>query len=275
MAPPSPSDRRAPVIHPGSPPPRSGTPRSGTPKSGGSDSGGPTSGAGDSGSGGSGNAGGPWWKRRGVIIGAGVLALIVVVGIAVLVLAGGDSASGPKASTSVDLPPGTATVESAGGPIPFPADARDQILQTVSAYVDAATVKPLRTAKVDPTALAAVFEPVAATKLTGPDRAVLVDEGLPKATGAVKVKSLAPVNLTALAGGDGKLVVVSVDVDLQSSSATAKGLVHIARKGSLVLGQDQAGAWKIIGWTLNVDRSGPGVPVDPAATTTTTKAASK
>jgi hypothetical protein len=142
----------------------------------------------------------------------------------------------------------------------------------LAAYVEAASVKPLRTGKVDDTALAAIFDPASVAKLTGPDRTTLVDEGLPKSAGNIKATS-PPVNLIALAGTDGKVILANATFDLQIVTKVPKGVVRIQRTGSMLFTLVQ-GAWKITGWHLSVDRNAPGLPVTPTsapAPTTTSK----
>jgi hypothetical protein len=198
----------------------------------------------------------------------GVVVLVAVVAVAAFVLRGDDASdSGPQfeASTSVDLTAGEAKVESVGAPVEFPAELRDQLLSSIGTYVDDAIVKPLRAGKADGAALTALFDQAAVARLAGPDRAILLDEGLPKAVGKIRITT-PPVALTGLAAADGKVLLATASLDLQVSARARKGVIDIHRAGTLVFALDLTGAWKIAGWTLTVERAGPGV------TTTTTAA---
>ena len=156
----------------------------------------------------------------------------------------------------------------------LPDDVRDQVMATLTGYLDAATVKPLQTGTADPAALASALAPAVTARLTGPDRTVLLDEGLPKSVSKIVVDA-APVKLTGLADSDGKVVVVTANLDSTTTTKTAKGKVSIKRAGDLVL-TPADGTWKISGYTLTVDRLGRGLgvttptataPVTPGATT--------
>ena len=197
-----------------------------------------------------------------------MLVLVALVAGAAFVLRSDDPEdSGPKfeASTSVDLTAGETKVESVGAPVEFPAELRDQLLSSIGTYVDNAIVKPLRAGKADDAALTALFDQAAAARLAGPDRAILTDEGLPKAVGKIRITT-PPVALTGLAAADGKILLATASLDLQISARARKGVVDIHRAGTLVFALDLTGAWKVAGWTLTVERVGPGV------TTTTTVA---
>jgi hypothetical protein len=174
-----------------------------------------------------------------------------------------------KASTAVDLQAGEATVSAVGNPVEFPADVRDQVLTTLGAYVETGVVAPLRQGKADDAALATAFDPAAITRLSGADRALVLDEGLPKAVGRVSVTT-PPVPLNALVDRDGKVVAISAGVQLAVNARAAKGTVQINRTGSFVLAPDAGGAWRITGWTLSTDRGGPGVTPAPAGSDSTT-----
>ncbi len=159
----------------------------------------------------------------------------------------------------------------AGKPDALPDAVRTGVLATIAAYLKTAGTTQAPTAA--DTALAPLMTAAAAGRLTGTDRVTLLDEGLPTATGKVKVAS-APVGLTALADDGGAIVLVTAGLDATTTIPTAKGKVTVHRKGSLVLVPD-AGTWKIQGYDLAVERVGKklgptaGTTV-PAAPTTTT-----
>lgn len=186
-----------------------------------------------------------------------------------------NAARSPK--SVVKLTPGEVTVYKVGdAPETIPEDTRTAVLATLASYIKAATVKPLQTGKVDDATLAAVLAPGAAARLGGPDRAVLLDEGLPRATAKVKVAA-SPVALTGLADDRGAIVVVTANLDANATTKTARGKLGVKRSGEMVLEPDN-GTWKITGYTLTVDRTGKGaktttattVPAAPAAPTPAT-----
>jgi hypothetical protein len=138
-------------------------------------------------------------------------------------------------------------------------------------YVDDATVRALHTGKVGAD-LATVVDPGVTAQLAGPDRAVLVDEGLAKATAPVDVRGPA-VPLTALVGADGKPLVVIATVQLDVTTKSGRGAVHIVRAGDLDFVPAADGTWQLTGYDLTVHRDGKGVPGGSSQTagrTTTT-----
>jgi hypothetical protein len=161
---------------------------------------------------------------------------------------------------------GDVTVYKVGNdPETIPDDVRTKVLAAVSTYVNAATVKPLQTGAVDDAALATTLGPAAMQRATGLDRVTLVDEGIPKATGRIRVNTL-PVKLTALADASGRIVVVTAVFDSIARTRTAKGGVTISRKGELVF-TPEGDTWKIDGYDLAVERSGKGLALPTTATT--------
>ena len=173
-----------------------------------------------------------------------------------------------KPTPVVTMTSGDVTVYKVGdAPDTIPDDVRTAVIATLTGYVNAATVMPLQQGAVDDAGLATALAPAVAARLAGPDRAVLVDEGLPRAKPTSKVKVTAtPVALTGLADGAGSVVVVTATVDTTTTAKTTKGKLVIKRTGDLVLEPDN-GTWKITGYTLNVDRAGKAVR--PTTTTTT------
>ena len=198
-----------------------------------------------------------------------------MVAAAAFLLLRSDSAenAGPelRASTSVDLQPGELTVAAVGNPAEFPTDVRDLVLSTLGAYVDHGVVNPLRNKTADEAMLATVFDPGALARLAGTDRALVLDEGLPKAAGKVSVTT-PPVAMTALEDGDGKVVLVSASIGLTVEAQTKKGRLEILRSGTLVFAPDDTGAWKITGWTLATERGGKALGPTTSTTTPTTAA---
>jgi hypothetical protein len=161
---------------------------------------------------------------------------------------------------------GDVTIYKVGNaPDTIPDEVRAKILAAVSTYVNAATVKPLQTGVVDDASLGTTLGPAATFRAGGPDRATLVDEGIPKATGRIVVNTL-PLKLTGLADGDGRIVVVTARLDSIARARTERGAITISRKGDLVFTPD-GDTWKIDGYDLSVERSGKGLVVPTTATT--------
>ena len=196
---------------------------------------------------------------------------------AVAAPAGATTGAAKKPKPIVKVSAGDLTVYKVGdNQQPLPDAVRDQVMATLTGYLNAGTVKPLQTGTADPAALATALAPTVTARLTGADRGVLLDEGLPKSVSRI-VLNAAPVKLTGLADGDGKIVVVTANLDATTTTKTAKGKVSIKRAGDLVLTPAADGSWKISGYTLTVDRLGKGLgaagtptptaPVTPGATT--------
>jgi hypothetical protein len=210
--------------------------------------------------------------RWGLVAVLAVLGVVVVAAAAFFLLRKDSTENaGPefKASTAVDLQPGATKVETVGFSGELPADVQSQVLSTLGNYVDNGIVAPLRTGKATDASLANAFDAAALARLAGPERAIVLDENLPKAVGRITVTTPA-VPMSALVDRDGKVLLVTTDVQFAVKARTAKGFTEINRTGSFVFAPDESGAWKITGWTLTTDRGGPGVTPAPAASDTTT-----
>ena len=212
-------------------------------------------------------------SRRGLIIMVVVIGPIIGLGV-YLLLGLTEGSTGPtySASESVNLAAGPTamnTVSFAGGT--FSPDVSAAVMTTLGEYAESAMVTPLRKGKPASAALANVFDAPALARLSGPDRTVVLDEGLPRAVGKIDVSS-PPIPLTGLADASGNTILVSADVKLTAKARTEKGVFGVTRVGTFVLAPDASGIWKITGWTLATDRRGPGTSVAP--TTTDTKESS-
>jgi hypothetical protein len=206
----------------------------------------------------------------------GIAAVLVIAILAFVVLSGGGGggkqAATLKASTAVDLKVGDAKVEGVNFSkvVTISDDAKNKILAGLGTYVENAIVQPLRTGKADDTKLVTTFDAAGAAKVPA-DRAILTDEGLPKAVGEIKVTT-PPVALTGLSDFDGNLILVSAAVDFHVTSRAEKGTTKIRRAGTFVFAPDPGGDWKITAWTIGVIRNGVGVSTvttTPGAPTTT------
>lgn len=208
-----------------------------------------------------------------------MVAAAVVAAVAATTLGAGPvgAARGPKAVVKI-APGETAVFATGGGPDALPGEVTTGVMAAIDGYLADAAARPLQKGRPgDEARLATVLSPAVMARLAGTDRTVLVDEGLPKATGTVKVTAK-PVVLTGLADGSGKVVVVTAGLAATTRTRTAKGPVTITRTGDLVLRPDD-GTWKIVGYALTVDRVGKGLgtadstaPSTPAASTPTSVA---
>ena len=146
-----------------------------------------------------------------------------------------------------------ATVESVHPPPPpFPDDVKAAVGATLDRYLQAAVLGPLRSG--GPAGdLGPVFSGRARGRVDGPDRAALVDEGMPAAR-SLRAEA-ATVRLEALAGADGAMAVVTAAVELQLRAGDDDDPVTIARRGHLVLVPEGDG-WKIDGYDVRTTRDG-------------------
>ena len=162
----------------------------------------------------------------------------------------------------VDLVVGEVRNENAGFPAQLPPEVQDQVMTTVGAYVKAALLDVVSEGEPGGD-LATVFDAGAAARLTGPDRAVLVEEGLPELTGDFE-PSAQPVVLTGLSDGTGAFVLVSAFFNYAANAEVEGGRVTITRATELTMVPEGAN-WKITGYDVVVTRDSPGT-----GTTTTT-----
>jgi hypothetical protein len=169
------------------------------------------------------------------------------------------------ASTTATLPLAT-TFRLAGAEVPstgakaLPDAVTSGVLATLNRYLAGAVVGPLKSGTAAPD-LPALFTGAAAQRLTGPDRATLVEEGGPASGRSVRVDDAAA-TLTALLAPDGSISVVAAKVDVVLRAGGAGTATRVARSGELVLIPD-GGVWKIDGYDLKVTRD----PVAPATST--------
>jgi hypothetical protein len=137
------------------------------------------------------------------------------------------------------------------------------VLSTLNQYLEAGVLTPLFSG--GPAGdLAPFFTSPAVDRVTkGPDRAAFIDEGLPPTADVRADASVA--TLTALAGTDGTVSVVSASVDLRLTGQANGAPVTVRRTGDLVLLPD-GGTWKIDSYDIQATRT-----VADAATTTTAR----
>jgi hypothetical protein len=175
-------------------------------------------------------------------------------------------------TTTTQTPSGTTAFTAtafdlhAAGPVsPAAFDAaRAGVLDTLNRYLEAAVLTPLRSG--GPAGdLTPLFTKPAVDRVmsVGPDRFAFIDENLPP-VGDLH-KEAAAAGMTALAGEDGAVSVVTAGLDLRLTGRVGGEPVSITRTGELVLVPD-AGGWRIDGYDLKVTRTLPS-----GATTTTAR----
>ena len=195
---------------------------------------------------------------------------LVAFAAAVAIGACSSGGSKPAAPPPTEPPPAPIAWQITGGEVhavrpPGPAmadDVRAKVTATLERYLADAVVGPLRSGQ--PAGdLGPVFTAPALGRVHGPDRAALVDEGLPPATGLRS--QAASAHVAALAGDDQAVTVVAAAITLHLHTGGADS-VAIVRTGDLVLVPDGDG-WKIDGYDIRTTRDS----ADGGATTTTAR----
>jgi len=127
------------------------------------------------------------------------------------------------------------------------------VLDTLNKYLDAAILTPLRTG--GPAGdLTPFFNAPALERVVpgGPDRFVFIDENLPPVSALRSERAVA--GLTALAGTDGTVSVVTAGLELRLIGHVGGTPVTIARTGELVL-MPEGGKWRIDAYDMSVTRT--------------------
>ena len=177
----------------------------------------------------------------------------------------------PAPKTTVDIPLGDVSADSAGAPVTIAADQSQRVLDALTTYVKGATVDPLRTGKPATADFGGIFDAATLASATTTDRGVLLDEGLPKVTGELTVTAQ-PVAMVGLGDQSGALTLVTAALATDTTGGTkAKGgPLHIVRKADFVLQPDPTGTWKITAYNVVVTREGAGLsPTTTTAVATT------
>ncbi|MEZ5171672.1 MAG: hypothetical protein R3A49_13150 [Acidimicrobiia bacterium] len=164
------------------------------------------------------------------------------------------STAAPRPESDVEVIVNEVAVDSAGTATDMAPGVVEAIRSRLDAYVQQAMVAPLLGE--EPTELAGLFTPFAATRLDGPDRESLIDAGIGPAT-ADLMSNGAAANLTGLADKDGRIVVVAASLFVDIETQVEDGPVHITRSGEVVL-VPEGFDWKIDSFDLAVQREVPG-----------------
>lgn len=169
------------------------------------------------------------------------------------------AAAKPGAPTTTAAPTYGITITKADG-VPEPVKAAVQA--TLDAWLRTGIVSPLRTGQ-PPQGLEAIFTPVAAPRLGGPDRPSLVEDGSGAAADVTQDKAEAV--LTPLTGADGNLTIVDAAITVSMTVTTPSGRTAVTRTGDLVL--TTGTPWLIDSYDVVAKHDS----VPPPPTTTTAK----
>lgn len=213
--------------------------------------------------------------RRAVLIGAGLLAVVAVVGVA-LVVTRGDGVATDEARPPAP-PPSVPTVAvqvdgadqsiAGQGLVELPADVSLAVAQAVSLFLADMSAGPMVGAEVTDATRAARFTPAARASALGEHRAAMVDDGVP--TAHAITAGPARLWLRGLARADGSLALVSATFDWQATGSGTSDPLVVHRQGQLGMAPID-GAWLVDDYDVTVTRSGAGIG---ATTTTATSSA--
>ena len=136
--------------------------------------------------------------------------------------------------------------------------AKAGVLTTLDAYLQRAVLAPLSPngAVGD---LGPVFTAPAATRLTGPDRAALVEEGVAGAEGPPQVAA-AIASVAVLVDAGGRPVMAGAHLDLRVRADTDEGPLVVDRQGDFALvaeGDAANPVWKVDSYDIRTTRGTP------------------
>ena len=185
---------------------------------------------------------------------------------------GKPSTAGPAATTTTTVPGvvtgsftlGSVDLQAVNAAADLPAATRDGVKAVLDRYLNTAVILPLNDAA--PAGdLSAIFAGPALERVNGPDRAALVDEGLPKAA-PVRVGT-AHADLTALIGPDG-IAALTAAIKVVVNGAVDGSPLTVERTGELLLAED-GGNWRVTGYDVKVTRDAAGAVTTTTLTTST------
>ena len=165
-----------------------------------------------------------------------------------------DTTTGPYEG-SLDLEVGAVTVASSGDELPLDSKISKKVLAIVSGYVDDAVIEPLLSGE-QAEDLERFFGLRVITRVQpdGADRAALTEENLPEIAADLEATAR-PVDLDALAGPDGAIVMVGAKLSVDVRTETADGPLSIRRVGTLILEPGTEGEWQITGYDVEGRRT--------------------
>jgi hypothetical protein len=153
-------------------------------------------------------------------------------------------------------------LQAVNAPAEFPDPTRTRVEGLLDRYLTNAVLVPLRSGQ--PAGdLSSVFVAPALDRMGGPDRAALVDEGMPKSDDVGVTTASA--DIVALIGPDGLAGVVA-GIRMIVTGKVAGTPLTIERTGELLLSPD-GDDWKVSGYDIKVTRDTP----DSGTTSTTVR----
>lgn len=158
-------------------------------------------------------------------------------------------------SADVTLTRGEIAVASAGGDVVLDEPTQQAVIEAAQQYVDIATVAPLMTGKVGD-GYDALFDAAVSPNATGPDRAALTDDGIPRVKSDTAVTAT-PVRVDALADKDGKVLLLGATFDVDVRGVTTDGPMTVHRTNELTYAPAEGGGWKITAYRVSVQRDTP------------------
>jgi hypothetical protein len=161
---------------------------------------------------------------------------------------------------------GEVAVASAGGDVTLDEKTQQAVVDAAKSYIDAAVISPVSDGKVGKD-YDGLFDSAVSANATGPDRAALTDDGIPKATKKPTVTAT-PVRIDALADKDGKVVLLGATFDVDVRATSAGGAVTVHRTNELTYAPVDNG-WKITAYRVSVERATPEGSTSSTAETTT------
>ena len=156
---------------------------------------------------------------------------------------------------------GATDIQAVNAPAELPESTQTQVQSVLDRYLNNALVIPMRTGTPVPD-LGNVFAGPVLDRLSGPDRAALLDDVIPKAEDVLVGEATA--DLIALVGPDG-VAVLAVSIRIVMTGTVEGGPVNIERTGEFQMAPE-GGDLRVSGYDVSVTRTGP----EGVMTTTTT-----
>lgn len=202
------------------------------------------------------------------------LATLLVPAVLVVLVAGGACTDSPEpgAAGRTPEPPrrdqpisftvAALNVEAGQPPAPQAVEqAKSDVQSSLNGYLEVGVLGPLRTG--GPAGdIGPVFTAAARERLGGPDRAALVDEGLPAVEGLRADRAV--LEVTVFADQGGQVVMASAGFDLKMHGTVQGTPFSVDRTGEFLLLPDN-GAWRIDGYQVRAARETAGMTTTSTA----------
>ena len=165
----------------------------------------------------------------------------------------------PSSSSTAEAAPASAPLNVTGidanGTKPPGDDVVAKVKSVLERYMADAMVAPLKSGQ--PAGdLAPLFTPDALARVGpgGPERASLVDEGLPAPASTSVTFEKADVALYSVAGGDEVTAILAARIDFKARALGPQIDVDVVRQGDLILVPAGEGGWQIDAFAVRVSR---------------------